>query len=348
MAKRIIGLDISSRRLLAVEVENPKSKSPTLTRAYAMPLPDGAARDSEVIDTIQVSEALRALWKNGKFSTKNVVLGVGNQRVLVREHTAPLMSASDLRQALPYQVQEMLPVPVSETILDFYPIEKFQEDGGPEQVRGLLVAAIKESVELSVAAVEDADLRVQQVDLSPFAIVRALSSGNPPEGTHTVLMISSRTTFIIVVKDGVPQFVRIVPAGAENITDAIIDHGIESREAAERFKHEVGIASGARTEYAPIAEAMLDVLRNIISSVRSTNTYYQNNFEGEPSRSVILLGRDTKMPGLSQAIGEYLAVPVSFGNPFVGISVPENVSKEFMTEWDLDLAVPIGLALGSS
>lgn len=173
MPNRIVGLDISARRLLAVEVQGADGKRPVLTRAHAVPLPEGAARDSEVLDVPLASQSLKQLWREGGFRSKRVVLGVGNQRVLVRDHTVPVMPLAQLRQALPYQVAELLPVPVNETLLDFYPLSEVA-GSEPPQMHGLLVAAIKESIETNVSTIEDAGLSVVGVDLSPFAIVRAL------------------------------------------------------------------------------------------------------------------------------------------------------------------------------
>ena len=55
------------------------------------------------------------------------------------------MSQTRIREPLPYQVQELLPVPVNEAMLDFYPVAEIMTDNGPV-VNGLFIAAIKEAV----------------------------------------------------------------------------------------------------------------------------------------------------------------------------------------------------------
>ena len=269
MAGSVIGLDISSRGLLAVEIEDPSGRKPKLVRAAEIALDEGQARDTEVIDIAAVSSALTRLWKVGKFKSKRVVLGAGNQRVLVREHTAPRMPLTQLRQALPYQVQDLLPVPVAETILDFYPIEPSPQAPDTE-IRGLLVAALKDAVETNVAALSDAGLSVIQVDLAPFAGIRAITQAAAPEGTHTVVSIAPRTTTISVIKDGVPQFVRIVPAGGETITDAVAEILNADRATSEKVKRHLGLEQGADPRHKPVSQAMLDALKGIFGSIRST------------------------------------------------------------------------------
>lgn len=345
MANRIVGLDISSRRLLAAEVVGGSRRTPTLTRVHAVELPEGAARESEVVDITAVSDALKRLWREGGFKSKRVVLGVGNQRVLVRDHTVPVMPLAQLRQSLPYQVADLLPVPVSETLLDFYPLAEV-EGSDPPEMRGLLVAAIKENIETNVTTIEDAGLTVHGVDLAPFGLVRALAAAGQLEGTRTIMMIGDRTTFIVVTVDGVPQFVRIVPAGGDTLTEAIEDSIGLSPAEADEMKIKIGIDQGADPDYRVPADAMLGALRSLVGSVRSTNNYYQANHGGDPISEVVLLGRDTRVPGLVRAVGEHLNLPVTLGTPLAGVTVAADQNPDTLAQLEPELAVALGLALG--
>ncbi|MGK0721162.1 type IV pilus assembly protein PilM [Leucobacter sp. W1478] len=344
MATRTIGLDISARRLLAAEVSGSIGRHPTLHRVHAVELPEGAARDSEVIDVPAVSNALKQLWREGGFRSKRVVLGVGNQRVLVRDHTVPLMPLPQLQQALPYQVADLLPVPVNETILDFYPVAEV-EGSDPPQVQGLLVAAIKDSVETNVATLEDAGLRAAGVDLSPFGMLRALMPGGQLKGCHTVVYLGARTTFIVVAVDGTPRFVRIVPAGGETVTDAVEDLTGLEREEAEALKMTIGIDQGADPQYRETADAMLAALRSIFGSIRSTNSYYLSNLGGQPIESLIVMGAETLVPGFVRAVGEYVDLPVTVGTPRVGVRVDKSLDPDTFAKYEQELAIPIGLGL---
>lgn len=266
MAKHVVGLDISSRRLLAAEVTGPDGKNPILRRVHAIELPEGAARDSEVIDVTAVSLAITQLWKEAGFRSKRVVLGVGNQRVLVRNLQVPIMPRPQLQQALPYLVADLLPVPIDETILDFYPIEPVEGTETPE-MRGLLVAAMKESVETDVATLAQAGLNVVGVDLTPFATLRTLNLKNTAVGTQMVVQIGARTTHLVVTRDGTPQFLRTLPVGGEHVIDATANAIGVSRSEAEALKYRVGIAEGANPEYRLASEIQLEVLLGILRSI---------------------------------------------------------------------------------
>ena len=67
-------------------------------------------RDGEVVEQGIVANALKQLWSKAKFPTKDVVIGVGNQRVLVRETELPWMPRQQLTDSLAYQVGDLLPM----------------------------------------------------------------------------------------------------------------------------------------------------------------------------------------------------------------------------------------------
>jgi Tfp pilus assembly PilM family ATPase len=91
-------------------------------------LPPGAVRDGEVVDVDVVAGAGEAAVGQAKFSTKKVVVGVANQKVVVRQVDLPWLPLKELRQGLAYQVQDYIPMPVEHAILDLHPLEEFTND----------------------------------------------------------------------------------------------------------------------------------------------------------------------------------------------------------------------------
>ena len=108
-------------------------------------------------------------------------MGVGNQRVVVREIALPAMPEKELRQSLGFQVQEFIPMPVDEAVLDYHLIEELEVEGR-QMLRLLLVAAQKAMVDTLVTSATNAKLEPMGLDLVPFAMVRAgrLRRGHGP------------------------------------------------------------------------------------------------------------------------------------------------------------------------
>ena len=352
MAKsRVIGLDIGSTNVRAVEVEfGPRgpaqTPAPEVLRFGEAPLPPGAVRDGEVVEPAVVSTALRQLWRETKFSSKEVIIGVGNQRVLVRDLDLPAMPLDQIRKSLPYQVQDQIPINVEDALLDFVPTGTAAGQHGP-MVRGLLVAATKDTVEANLAAVHAAGLRATMVDLTALALTRSLARGPWASRTVALVDIGARITNVVIVERGMPQFVRVLPTGGQDMTDAISSAMAISDAEAEVLKYQVGIGNVVPPEFLPAAEAVAQVGHVLVEAVRSTLSYFAMNNPGGALDMVLLTGRGAQLPGLGQYLSSAARVGVSLADPLSTMKV----GSEMPTGHQLDsiqhvLSVPLGLAFG--
>lgn len=348
MAHSIVGVDIGSSSIRAVELTDPGKARPTLTRHGEVPLPDGAVSRGEVLEPNTVAAGLRRLWQQAGFASREVVLGMGNQRVLSRDLTVPRMSRERIRESLPFLVQDMLPVPVADALLDFYPVSEGVSDAGPV-VNGLLVAAVKEAVLANVKATQLAGLTTVEVDLVPFALSRALLGRPGRRGTVALIDIGANTTSVVVVTDGVPQFVRIIPAGGAELTQALRS-GLEVEAGeAERIKATVGLARQVATAQEHQAvEIVYRVTGELLTSLRNTIGYFANTRPATPVDEIVLSGGASQLPGLADALGEMTRLPVNAGNPFQAVALSRHLDATALRHTRSTLTAALGLALGSA
>lgn len=347
MVTRIVGLDIGRDTVRGVEVENAEKAKPTVVRFAEVPLPEGAVRSGEVREVQTVAAAIRRLWSAGGFKSKNVVIGMGNQRMLARDLTVPKMNLQQIREALPFQVQDMLPVPVADALLDFYPISESAGDNGPV-INGLLVAAIKESVLGNVSAVRQAGLRPVQVDLIPFALTRVLVRGPLARGTLALIDVGASTTNVVVATAGVPQFVRMIPAGGDDLTRALVNRLEVSPEFAEQAKRARGFSSapaGSELE-GKSAEVINETTSELLNSLRNTISYFGNSRQAEPVQAIVLTGGGARLGGFAQALGEATRIQVIPADAFSTVEVARSIKNRGPQD-TANLTVALGLALGS-
>ena len=347
MAKAgVIGLDIGTTHVRAAEVVAGKggAREGTLVRYGEVALPHGAVRDGEVEDQGTVVAALRRLWAESKFSTKDVNIGVGNQRVVVRELELPWMPLPQLRASLPFQVQEMLPMSTDEALLDFCPTGEVDGPHG-RMVQGMLVAATKDTVRANVMAVESAGLRPQLVDLSPFALLRAVVQGELMDRTVAVVDIGARITQVVISAHGTPRFVRVLPSGGQNVTDAVAGAMNVSGPEAEGIKREVGIGFAVPTERMAAAEAIGNVVRPLVEAVRNTFVYYASNHPGAGIDVVVLTGGGAQLPGLGQYLASASRLQVSLADPVGALRIGRSSGVDAARAAGL-AAMPLGLAYG--
>ena len=243
-----------------------------------------------------MTEALRELWERGGFKSRRVWMGVGNQRVVVREIALPFLPEKELKASLGFQVQEFIPMPVDEAVLDYDPIGEFEQDDR-QMLRMLLVAAQRVMVDQLVNAAIGAKLEPVGLDLVPFALVRAVGTSDvgmdlEETGDEAVIDIGAHVTNIVVHARGTARFVRILPSGGRDITIAIARGFEVEDDVAEQLKRgeavEMEDAALGRRQSAEIA---MQRAQNFVDEVRSLVGVLHGPGAGRPDRARARDGR---------------------------------------------------------
>lgn len=343
MASTIVGVDFGANAVRGVEVRLGRNRS-TVIRSAEEPIPAGAVRGGDVLERGNVAAALRRLWSRGRFGSKDVILGVGGPKVFARDISLPDASAERVRESLPFLVQDQLPMPANEALLDFYSITRDPSPEGPV-LNGLLVAAEREMVLQNVETVLSAGLRPVRVDLIPFALSRALA----PTGPATVLIsVGAWTTHVVIVEGGIPLFVRMISFGGEDLTNGISSRLAIPASQAEGLKRQFGLVRGtAREEHRSIVEAVYAASWDFISGIRDTLDFYASGKRAVTPSRIVLSGGSSALPGLAPALTELTSLPVGTVDPFAGSDLASLVRRMPRESHDL-MTTAYGLALGGA
>jgi type IV pilus assembly protein PilM len=348
MAVGVVGVDIGSTLLRGVEIDDASRANPTVLRAHEVPLPEGSVKRGEILEVHTVASAFKRLWAAGGFRSKDVALGIGGQSVIVRDLAVPRMPLAQIRESLPFQVQDLLPVPVSDAVLDYYPIGEGQNESGPV-VNGLLVAAFKQAVTVNVTAATLAGLNPVSMDLLPFAMTRVHSMSGPTNGYAVHMNIGANATSIVIVQAGVPQFVRIVPAGGDDATRALMSRLSVPRERAEALKRELGLTSAGSTDEDRVAaEVIHESTSELLTAVRNTLAYFAGVRTGVVFDHLSVAGGATRMRGFASALAESTRISVVPVNPTAGVTISRALRGKTTDEQMQTWITSIGLAVGSA
>lgn len=346
-----IGLDIGTSSVRAAEVSFGRGTY-TLQHYGQVPLPAGAVSDGEVVDPQAVAAAIKTLWSQAKFPSRKVVLGVANQRVVVRPVDLPWLPEEELRSSLKHLVSDLVPMPVEEAILDFVPIEEVTEDDGARFVRGLLVAAAEEMVLAGIDAVSKAGLTVTTVDLSPFAILRAIAHNEDVvdrQAPEAIVDVGARVTNIVVHEGGVPRFVRILLMGGQDVTDALVQRSDIDAAQAEQVKRVFGLSAEDASDPTSAAQGkcMAEAASSLVDEIRGSLDYYRSTSGGRQLERVVVTGGGTLLEGLIERLVPAVRAPVVRGSALDGLTIGKTGLTPEQLDFSAPLAtLPIGLALG--
>ena len=343
-----IGLDIGTSAVRAAEVTQRGRGAGALTAFGQVALPQGAVVDGEIRDQGAVSNAIGQLWKRAKLNKRRpAVIGVANQRVVVRQVDLPYLEEKEFRSSLQYQVADHIPMPVETAELDFQIIDEYVTEGQERMMRVLLVAAATDMVESFVSAASVAGVTPAGVDLTPFAVARAVSPAARGEqgiaGAEAVIDVGAGITNIIIHHNGEARFVRILLVGGDDTTSALSTGLNVSFEDAEAMKLDLGRGVGS-PEAQRVLTQRVDAL---VEEIRGSLDYYVSQEDSDPVSSVILTGGGSLTPGLGQRLEQTIRIPVQRGAPLSQLDTSKSgLTDEQVAHIEPVATAAVGLALG--
>lgn len=326
----VIGLEIDTGVIRAVEVTGSPGK---VIRACAgrKEIPESAVVDGVVVEVDTVAKALEDLWSEARFGTRQVVLGVSNQSVLMRLASFPKIPESKLSQALRFQAGDYFPIPVNQLIMDHAVIGESKRENGPT-LEILLVAARRDQLDKSLEALKKARLLPIVVDASPLAAMRTLGAKDL-SGTVALANISNGLGTLLLISGGVPRFARIMSVSLQLYAREL---GMPLSEMDKVFRHRRA-SSG---DCSALGEWGLVVANEVVSSI----TYFVDLNNGASVDRVLLSGRGARVEGLSSLLEKELGVSVKVAQPLTKVTVRPSHGVDLESE-GLDFTVSIGLGL---
>jgi type IV pilus assembly protein PilM len=339
MAKRastIVGLEIEPAAIHAASVTvNGRIE---LKNAAIAPLEAGIMRDGEVNDVDGLAEALRSLYREHKALGKRVRIGVANQKIVVRVlELPPIDDPKELEAAVRFSAQDQIPMPLDSAVLDFQALGIAETENGPRQ-RVLIVAARRDMIDRVLTACRAAGLKPEGIDLSAFAMIRALHRASGTDAAEPVLYLSVGGLTNLAVAEGTTcLFTRVVGGGVESIAVELAERKALTLEHARGWLQHVGLvtplADLAGDDQDDLIEearkVLLDGVRRIGGEVRNSLDFHHAQ-EGMSLRvqRAVLTGAAAAIPGFDDALAAELGLPVETG--VVG-GTPQGLQPQLLT-----------------
>jgi type IV pilus assembly protein PilM len=319
----VIGLDIEPSYIAAAQVRS--NGRIEIENAATAPLEPGIMRDGEVTDVDALAEALKTFFRDHKLG-KRVRLGVANQRIVVRTLDLPrLDDAKELDAAVRFQAQEHIPMTLDLAVLDYRTVGVVQTNDG-ERTRVILVAARRDMVERLLSAVRQAGLRPEGIDLSAFAMIRALHTGPQADASSVLYVNVGGLTNLAIAEGGACRFTRVAAGGLEGMVAQLAERRALTLEHARMWLAHVGLAAPLEEvegESEIVSEArtvLADGVRRIADDVRTSIDYHRAQEATVNVDHAVLTGPAESIPGFTDQLSSDLGMAVEAG--LVAESIP--------------------------
>jgi type IV pilus assembly protein PilM len=349
--KRVVGLRIGSTKLAAAHVAN-NGKAELVQLAQA-PIERGLVIGGEVRDADGLARELKQFFSANKLPRKGIRLGIASNRIGVRLVDVPTVDDDkQFENAIRFRAQELLPIPITDAILDFVRLGETVGENEEPLTSVLLVFAHRELVGRYVEVCRTAGLRLSGIDLEAFALLRALATprAEDEEPAHAVVAVAvGHDRTVLAVSDGrVCSLTRVLEWGSAQIDVAIARTLDLTPSQAEPIKLALSLTrteppdgiSGVQLEAVRSAmKAEIGVLgRELVSSLR----FYQSRPDSLAIGEVLLSGGGAQLDGFAEELQGLLGAPVCVADPFGRV---EPARKVTLPEQPGALAIAVGLGI---
>ncbi|HET7509476.1 MAG TPA: type IV pilus assembly protein PilM [Solirubrobacterales bacterium] len=347
----VVGLDIEAGSIAATELS--VNGTVAVKSAAVAPLPPGAFGEGEVVDPDVLAAGLKSLFSTHKLS-KQVRLGVGNQRIVVRTLRLPAIEdPKQLDAAVRFQAQEQMPMPLDEAVLEYHVVGGVPgEDGTAPQIDVVVVAARRDMIASFLEPLRRAGLEPVGIDVAAFGMIRALAGVDAqpgPEGESrpeaALFCNIGDVANLAVARGRACLFTRVSHSGLEALAERLAAVRGLSYEHATQWLYHVGLeqpleyVEGDPETVAEARRALEEGVSGLVDDLRLSLDYYSAQEAAVPVERIVLSGPGSVVTGLAARVEQGLGMQV------VAHSPPALAGFDAISAARLTL--PYGLALES-
>jgi len=354
--RKVVGLKIGASQLAAAVVSE-TDRGHELLGLARRPLAAGIVVDGEVRDEAALANAVRSFFDDEKLPKGDVRIGLSSNRIGVR--TLDIDGVEDesrFDNAVRFKAHEVLPVALSESVLDYRVLEERMGEDGARTRRVLLVVAPRDQVEPYTRVASLAGIRIEALDLEALGLLRAFvapGTGAPtPDDTASVVVsIGHESSTLLVAGGGVCEFTRVFDWGGGALEDAVAS-ALEVRpaEAATILRHLSLSGPGRQYEAldevtrAKATDAVRQRLTPFARELVNSLQFYQTQAQSLGIGGIQITGGTSHLEGIEHALHQMIGVNVSVGDPLSRVVCAADLDPSLETAIG-SLAVPIGLAI---
>src|SRR5882762_8923556 len=343
-SKAVVGLDIGSSAVKAVELKT-AGKSVKVVAFAIQPVPPDSIVDGAIIDGAAVAEAIRRVFENKAFKTKEVAASLSGNAVIVKKINLPVMTEAELAESIYWEAEQYIPFDIQDVNLDYQILDA---GAGPESkgtMDVLLVAAKKEKIADYTGVISQAGRVPVVVDVDAFALQNAfeVNYGLEPDAVVVLLNAGASAININIITGDQSVFTRDISMGGNSYTESVQKELNLPFESAEQLKKGQPVEGVNSEDVLPVLHAMTE---NVLLEIQKTFDFFKASATSDRIDRIVLSGGAARVDGFVQALTERFNTSVEMFDPFKQIAFePAKLGVEDPEGAAPMAAVAVGLAL---
>ena len=340
----IFGLDLSDLSVKVIRLEN-NGTSEYVASYASVTLAGGSISDGEIQQKDQVVSAIKkAVATAGpeKLKTKKVICSLPETKAFLRIISIPQMSDSELNEAVKWEMEANIPLPLDQVYYDWQVIPEtlLLEKN---KINLLVVAIAKITVDQTIEVLELAGLDPVGLEIESIAQARSLLLEKNEKETVLIVDIGDRRTSFSVTKGGVPCFTSSIPLCGQSLTDVISKGMNIAFEEAEKIKISYGIGDDFKND--TLFKSTQPVLENFAQEIERSIDFYLTGLKYSDSiDKIVICGGGANTKGIVPYLSKKLGREIQLGNPWINMKLGKNLPIIDKNQ-SLQFSTVIGLSL---
>src|SRR3954447_5647964 len=291
----------------------------------------GDNRES-LIQTALANFAQRHETKGGVVS-----IGVSGQASFARFIKLPPVEEKKIPEIVKFEAIQQIPFPLDQVEWSY---QLFRQADSPD-VEGGIFAMRKELVNQQIKYFTDLDMNVQVVQMSPLAVYNAMYYDTRlTDGTTMILDLGAENADLIIA-DGESVWLRSVPIGGNNFTEALVKSFKLNFTKAEELKRNAQTSKYARQ----IFQAMRPIFADLVAEVQRSIGFYSSVHRDSRIKRIVALGNTFRLPTLQKYLQQNLQIDVERLDSFHAGTPDDGRQAAVLSDNIASMAGAYGLAL---
>jgi type IV pilus assembly protein PilM len=308
----VTGLELGATQAIAAEAHLQDGRILT-DRVAARALPHGLMSEGLVIEPERLAAELHELFEEHGFA-KRVRVGLATPRTVLRVIDLPPLEERDIQAALMMQAQERIPMPLDRAVMDFHTIGLVDTPEG-RRLRVIVVVTEKEGVERLLDTLKLAGLKAEGIDLSIFAVIRALAGVRQTPGPVLYAQLGDLVN-IAIAESGVCRFTRQAPQGLAVVLGRLaearaipIDEAQGVLQAIGSPRTDAGRTDGDQDVFVLLARTAVE----LGSELRAAAEFYSTQFGSGVVTAGVVTGALAPLPGFVESLADASGLELTCG-----------------------------------
>src|SRR5919201_4484772 len=174
-----------------------------------------------IIDGSAVADAIRRVFTNKAFKSKDVAASLSGNAVIVKKISLPVMTEAELAESIYWEAEQYIPFDVQDVNLDYQILDSGGD--GKQAMDVLLVAAKKEKIADYTGVIAQAGRNPVVVDVDAFALQNAYEMNYGLDAGAVVVLLNAGASAINIniLSGDQSLFTRDISIGGNAYTEAV-------------------------------------------------------------------------------------------------------------------------------